>query len=723
MNRLYRNSISVLSFGQFESLAVTFYPYLTGNYCRMTLRKRLLLALLIPSVLYGQDAELEWVNTMGGWVNDYGSSVVADDAGDLYCVGYFHETFDFDPGAGFTILSSNGMFDVFIQKLNEDGNLIWARSFGSTNDDYATSVDTDREGNVYVTGFISWDDSVDFDPGPGTYNLHNEIGMDIFIVKLDSAGNFIWAKTLQGDVAFAVGNDLHVDKDQNVCVTGYFASASIVYPLDFDPGPGSYPLAGPGSNDAVFVLKLDQHGNFLWAHVYGNPADENEGTSITSDSLGNVNICGYFGGTIDFDNGPGINNAVSNGLHDIFVLQLDPEGGFNWVKSIGGASNDRAQSVFYAQGYLHFTGRFATTVDFLPGPGFMNLTSAGSWDTFVAKMDLGGTTVWAKNFGGASDEWPWGIAVDYEGNIYNTGGFQLTSDFDPGVGSFNVTSNGGLDVYILKLDSFGNLVWAQTFGSVLEDLGTGIALSASSEVYTTGKFRDTVDFDPGSDTLEAASAGYYDIFVHKLGSCVRTGVDIQTWCNSFTWIDGLSYTENNNSAFYVLENAASTGCDSIVFLDLTMVGAFINSTTTYLEALPPLAVYQWLDCNDNYAPISFETWQNFYPSVIGEYAVAVDISGCIDTSDCAHLEVADLLEPASNQLIIFPNPTRGPIHITGEDLGGLTFSLHDARGRLIDVKVPGHVLSFDFYLPETPGIYYVSVQDGTEIKNYRVVRE
>ncbi|MCH8330260.1 MAG: SBBP repeat-containing protein, partial [Bacteroidetes bacterium] len=137
-----------------------------------------------------------WAGSMGGGLNDYGSCITIDPTGNVYITGRFEDTADFDPTTGTLNLTSNGASDVFIQKLNTAGNLIWARSIGGTSSDYGNSITTDASGNVYVTGY--YQGTVDFDPGSGTVNLTSNGSNDVFIQKLDANGILIWANSIGG---------------------------------------------------------------------------------------------------------------------------------------------------------------------------------------------------------------------------------------------------------------------------------------------------------------------------------------------------------------------------------------------------------------------------------------------------------------------------------------------------------------------------------------------
>ena len=189
-----------------------------------------------------------------------------------------------------------------------------------------------------------------------------------------------------------------------------------------------------------------------------------------------------------------------------------------WVKAMGGTSNDQSRSVAVdASGNVYTTGSFSGTVDFDPNAGIYNLTSpGGTQDIFVSKLDVSGNLVWAKAISGNNNEVGFDIAVDANGNVYTTGYFAGTVDFDPNAGVSNLTSGGFNDIFVSKLDTNGNLIWAKTMGNVNNDAGNGITIDASGNVYTVGSFSGTVDFNPNAGVSNLISAGANDIFVSKL---------------------------------------------------------------------------------------------------------------------------------------------------------------------------------------------------------------
>jgi len=661
--------------------------------------------------LSAQNVNFEWAKSMGGVGTEFGFSTV-DDVGNVYTTGRFWGTVDFDPGSGTANLTSAGSNDVFVQKLDAAGNFLWAKSMGGSFDSRGNSITVDASGNVYTTGFFKG--TADFDPGSGITNLTSAGYEDIFVQKMDTDGNFLWAKSM-GGTSDDYGNSITVDAAGNVYTTGQFWGT-----VDFDPGSSTYNLSSVGSYD-IFVQKLDAAGNFLWAKSMGGTSDD-RGSSITVDAAGNVYTTGQFWGTVDFDPSSGTANLTSAGSNDVFVQKLDAAGNFLWAKSMGGTGYDRGNSITVdAAGIVFNTGYFQGTADFDPSSGTANLTSAGSWDIFVQKLDASGNFLWAKSIGGSSDDRGNSITIDASGNVYSTGGFTGTADFDPGSSTYNLTSAGSKDIFVQKMDSAGDFVWARSMGGSLFETGSTITVDASGNLYTTGYFEGTADFDPSSGTANLTSAGSVDIFVQKMSQCYTYGTDVVTACNSYTWIDGNTYTISNNTATYTIFGGAVNGCDSIVTLDLTIKMLDMSTTENgfTLTANESGAAYQWIDCNNN-NPILGETNQSFTATAGGSYAVIIDNGTCADTSDCYTIIVLGI-EDFNTSIAIYPNPANDKITIKGEAINSIKVA--DFKGRTVrQLLTSGNQVTIDLS-GNAKGVYFVSVETKKGILIKKIVLE
>ena len=382
-----------------------------------------------------------WAKNIGGALTDGAQSIAVDDMGNVYTTGGFDGTGDFDPGAATYDLSSAGNYDIFISKLDATGNFVWAKNLGGILYDEGYSVAVDASGNVLTTGLFAG--TADFDPGAGTSNLTSAGNADIFISKLNASGNFVWAKNM-GAASEDDGSAVAVDALGNVYTTGDFNGT-----VDFDPGIGTFNLISAGSYD-VFVSKLDASGNFIWAKNLGGTFND-FGSSISVDISGNVYTTGNFEGTGDFNPGAGTFNLTSAGMQDIFVSKLNASGNFLWAIKMGGTSADFGSSTVDVSGNVYSTGQFQGTSDFDPGAGTYNLSSAGFKDIFISKINTAGIFVWAIKIGGVAYEVGESVAVDAIGNVYTTGYFEGSVDFDYSAGINNLTSNGDSDVFAVKL--------------------------------------------------------------------------------------------------------------------------------------------------------------------------------------------------------------------------------------------------------------------------------
>lgn len=393
-------------------------------------------------------------------------------------------------------------------------SLEWAKSVGGISYDNARSLVTDAAGNIYVTG--TFQDTVDFDPGPGTYNMVSNGPMDIYLLKLDAAGDFVWARQIGGNNYSPLGwwfappdeaKAIALDSFGHVLICGVVGDT-----VDFDPGPDVFNLYLNGLWDA-FVLQLDTAGNFVWAKAVGS-SQHDYAADLACDAAGNVYVTGAFKGEVDFDPGPGIAN-LSAGL-DIFVLKLDINGNYVWASQLYGIDPESKTITVDTWGNAYVGG--TSTVG---APPSATWGGAGPALT-VWKLDASGTMAWVyqpDDFGDPNDA-PEDIVFDPAGNVYVCGWSMGNIDFesDHGLDSFFIVK-GPTDMFILKLDTGANLIWAKVLGGVSNDQAFGIDLDQVGNVYVSGYFTDTVDFDPGpgqATLIGTADVNASDAFIMKL---------------------------------------------------------------------------------------------------------------------------------------------------------------------------------------------------------------
>jgi len=387
---------------------------------------------------YDASGKYVWVGTWGAEYDDYATNVTLSGS-NILVYGLFEETVDFDPGTGTDLHTSNGGNDFFLNVFDTNGVHKWAVTWGSSNSEYAGGMGVDASGKIYFGGTIG--SMCDFDPGPGTHEV-DPVGWTCFLLKLDSYGQFIWVKTWNtGDYSDNLVGDISVTPSGSVWVCGYFEDTG-----DFNPGPSIDMHSSLGYHDA-FVSRFDAAGNFKWAKTWGEADDDDIARAVVPDALGNCYITGSFAYTVDFDPGPGTVSKPSYGDIDAFILELDQNGSYKWVGTMGGIDYDSGNGIAIdLLGNIYIAGEFAQTADLNPGPTQSNRVSNGWLDAFLVKLSPSNQFLWADTWGGTDGErlgsesyYEYGnpVWVDIYGKSYVAGEFRQTCDFNPGTGVDN----------------------------------------------------------------------------------------------------------------------------------------------------------------------------------------------------------------------------------------------------------------------------------------------
>ena len=477
----------------------------------------ILFCLLFCSV-HGQQ-RLAWNFNLGSGSHDRAYDIAQDASGNLYVTGYFQGTGLFNPQAGQTTnLVSEGGTDIFIAKYNTTRDLLWAVSIGGASDDEGLALDVDASGNVYVTG--SFQGTADFDFGAGTNSLSSNGGKDAFLVKYDTDGVHQWAFNI-GESSDDIGYDVAVDGSNDIYITGSFQGSDV----NFNPG-GSELNTSVGVQD-IFLAKYASDMSFVWASAYGNTSLD-EGVCLTTDKLNNVYMSGRFanaaGTGIDFGGGaltPTFGTIATfvakyssaNVYQDAFIITGTVAGvppNTNTVIPAAMAIDDNNNE-------LYITGTFfATDADFDPSGSSANLSSVANYDIFVAKYTTAFVYDWAFNIGSSVTNGGVDIALDANNppNVFVTGWFQGTTDFDPDAGTNSLSAVGSQDIFVAKYDDTGAHQEAFSVGSTADDSGFGITIGSAGDIFCTGYFNGTnIDFDPATNATATTTNGSDDIYL------------------------------------------------------------------------------------------------------------------------------------------------------------------------------------------------------------------
>jgi len=408
---------------------------------------------------------IDWLRQFGTSSSDYASGITSDRNDNIYATGY--------TGGTFTGNTSAGRDDAFVAKYDSSGNQLWVKQFGTSSYDYASGITSNSNGFTYAIGRTE-----------GTFAGNTSAGGygDAFVVKYDSNGNQLWVKQF-GTTDDDYARDITSDSNGFIYATGSTG--------------GTFAGNTSAGGDDAFVTKYDSSGNQLWVKQFGAKGfdydsyhyESNDYASgITSDSNGNIYATGYIEGKGAF---PG--NTSAGGYGDAFVSKYDSSGNQLWVKQFGTTSYDYAYGITSdSNGNTYVTG---TTLGLFDGN-----TPAGSWDAFVGKYDRNGNQLWVKQFGTTGYDYAYGITSDSNGNIYTTGITNGTFAGNTSAGQYND------DAFVAKYDSSGNQLWVKQFGTTGDDSASGITSDRNGNPIAAGS-------TGGTFSGNSSAGGYGDAFI------------------------------------------------------------------------------------------------------------------------------------------------------------------------------------------------------------------
>jgi hypothetical protein len=437
-----------------------------------------------------QTINFSWAHNFGGSGSEISRDIAVDPNGNSCIIGRFSSS---TLTIGSSTFINQGNVDIFITKLDPNGNVLWSKTVGGTGFEDGYSIVSDNTGNVYCAGIYT-SPSITF----GNITLTNSGGYDIFFVKYNSSGNLIWANHY-GGVSDVYVKDLATDNNGNIYMTGFYSISSLTF--------GSITLSNAGSDD-LFLTKFDPLGNVLWAKRSGTSNTERS-FSLATDLNNNVVITGgFYGSSITF-----ASTTLSGSGGNVFIAKYDPLGNVLWAKGAGGngtdlgsgISTDAAGNIYATGGFSSLSTNYTISFDNIP----VSSTGSGDGNVYVVKYDALGNALWAKGIGGCGQNNA-AIISDGIGNVYLTGFFTCgTINF----GNTVLTSAGGGDIFNVKLDPSGNIIWANRIGGNDIDFGTGIVTNNSGEIFITGYFHSsTINF--GGVSLN--NFGSDDFYISKL---------------------------------------------------------------------------------------------------------------------------------------------------------------------------------------------------------------
>lgn len=600
-----------------------------------------------------------WERNYGGSDNEFAEDIQPTSDGGSVVAGYRR----FSTPGDVTYLD-----DYWVVKLDQSGAIEWDRTYRGYLDDHASSIAKTQDGGYMIAGHS---ESAGLDV-PNNYG-----GWDGLLVGLNTSGEVVTEQNYGGsddDRIYAVEQT----KDLGYIFAGSSRSADI-------------DLQGNLGEEDFWIVKADVGGDIEWGKNYGG-SDRDVPASLDQTGNGGYIIAGS---TLSGDG----NISVNHGSYDSWILRLNPEGGVTWSETYGGTGDDRAKSIQQTEdGGFIVAGYSDSNDQDMPG-------NNGKADAWILKLDPEGEIEWEKNYGGSETDVAESIEQTFDGGFIVAG--QSESD------DMDVSGNhGDRDIWIIKIDSIGNLQWEKNYGGSQYDEVRAIKQTGNG-TYVVGGFSESEDFDI------SGNLGGYDFWV--LNICNQTRVEIdETFCGSYTVPSGDETYTSPGTYTDTIPN--HMGCDSIITIHLTnedYVDTEVYVEGNILQAAQLGAFYQWGRCTESgFDPIVAANEQVYTATESGEYAVVVMLDGCSDTSQCHTVNLAtEITENPLPLVNIYPNPADNELTVyLGEEYQTSDIVISNLYGQEVLHKVV-HARRPEITLPlEIPAGYYIVTvrQDGVQ---------
>ena len=404
---------------------------------------------------------LNWEKTYGGSTTDNLNVIIpASDGG--YLLGGDTSSDDGDIQSG-----NLGQIDVWLVKIDDFGTLEWEKTFGSAFLDYLSFIEPTLDGGYLI--------------GVQTFTNDDFGNLDFTLVKIDNLGTVVWEKTYGGSGS------------ENLSVIQYTTDQGYLLGGSTRSNDGDVQSGNHGLYD-YWLVKIDGTGAIQWEKTYGGSNNESLHSFLPLSNEGYLLF-----GTTTSDDGDIVSGH--KGEYDIWIVQIDNNGTIQWEKTYGGSGIEHARAIIPIAGSSYLFLSVTTSND-----GDIQSGNNGAEDSWFVKIDNQGNLEWEQTFGGSDLDVLKTILASSDGT-YLLGGKTGSNDGDVHSGN-----NGLRDIWLVKVDNSGNLVWEKTYGGSAQDrLGSIINTSDSGYLFATGT-------DSNDGDIQSGNNGASDSWIVKLNN-------------------------------------------------------------------------------------------------------------------------------------------------------------------------------------------------------------
>ncbi len=456
------------------------------------------------------DPSLVWGTYFGGSDDDEGNGVATDASGNVYITGFTKSSNGISISGAYQI-SKIGLENAFLAKFNSSGNLVWSTYYGNISE-VGNGASTDKAGNIYITGYTSSRSGMATN---GAYQTSLAGNSDAFVAKFTSSGGLSWS-TYFGGPDQDVGNAISTDTSGNVYLAGNtFSSTGIAT-------AGSYQSSFSGRTDA-FLAKFNNKGNLDWATYFGGNLYTYD-FGVSTDASGDA----FISGTTSSSSGIASSGAFQTsyaGNTDAFLAKFSNSGTRLWSTYFGGTDGDFAQAIATDNfGNVFITGNTSSNAAIVTS-GAYQTSFEGYQDAFLAKFSTTGTLSWSTYYGGSVADGGQGLITDSTGNVFMTGYTGDSSGFATS-NAYQTTFGGGTyDAFLATFTSSGDRIWATYYGGTGEDVGTGVSIDPSGNLFVVGRTAGNNGISTTGAHQISYAGGVEDAFLAKFNVPATSGVN------------------------------------------------------------------------------------------------------------------------------------------------------------------------------------------------------